>query len=155
MNFPINRVGEIAESINVMFRNVNSGGCGVVAALLAKELRKLTSVEIVVCNNWGGRSILDLREACDSVHEWYDYGFSVTHMWVEFEFLGARYAIDSTGIHTVKSIYERWGEVLEGALTDDETEELLGLGRWNSRFDRNQIPAMEEYVTGRFDGVAA
>ena len=154
MTFPLNRVREIAENIDLLFDEVNSGGCGVVAALLAKELRKFTSVDIVVHNHMGSKSIPELRELCDSVDEWYSHGFSVTHMWVEFEILGVRYAIDSTGIQPVKWIYADWGDVLLGALTDDETEELLKVGRWNSYFSRRQIPAMEQYVAHEFEGVA-
>ena len=155
MTFPIDDISKIAESLGDTFRHVNSGGCGVVAAMLAKELRKYTSVDVVVCNNYGARSITDLRKACSNIEEWYSSGFSVTHMWVEFEFLGERLAIDSTGIHPAAYLYDDWGDTLDGALTEKETDELLAADHWNPMFDRKQIPDMEQYVSDNFAGVAA
>ena len=153
----IEQLNEAMEAFRNEFRSINSGGCCVMATLIAERLIDVVpDVEIKVYT-WSEHDDVDAlrEEIIDPMNkfEWNEAGVSFTHVWVEFVLDGTRYAIDSDhGVLEVAAFHSREGRPMAGAFTLDEARSFAMDGQgWNSCFDRDQIPAMQRLADELMD----
>ncbi len=129
--------------INDEFYRINSGGCGIMAQILAENLDKLEMEYNVVCQ--GGRGFddednLSNKEVNDLIDN-SSKNMPNSHILIEIE---GRY-FDSNGEQTV-----RMSSIT--ALIDLPTIRRMNkMDCWNSSFDRSQVKAMREYANIMFD----
>jgi hypothetical protein len=158
MRFPFKEICLIMNKANQKFRDVNSGGCGMMAYILARQLSKITKTRTVVCGYGGG----DLKVARSNVNDnninsWYKQNIKFTHVWVEFLWNKRWYAIDIKGIKPRKQMYGdsgRWSKPYDGSFTLKEIKELAHddtYGGWSSCFQRDQIPYMKKMINKEFN----
>lgn len=145
--FPIDKVNKILHEADERFHYVNFGGCGAMAAIIAKCLAPVVPVKIV-CYDYNKEQINDLRNngitrATNSFH----------HVWVEF-LANVWYAVDINGIRSPKKMINHWGTPCKGNLTINELEILVSNHKaWNPMFDRDQIPDMTHFMEQQFSAL--
>lgn len=141
--------------------DVNYGGCCVYAALVGRELEKLgIPARGVVCS-YGPGNVDEARNNVKSVEDtraWNRAGIYFNHVGLEAKIGGRYYLIDTDRMNPAgeKRLGRGRNPICEGRLSVDELEKLAGIGHdnetefkdgWNSRFDRDYIPAMREVVS--------
>lgn len=150
----IKKLNALAESVTDEVEDLNYGGCGVFAAMVAKFLNdKGIPATCFACYSPGrgdpGNSITEARKLVEDVgdcSEWEDNGVSFYHVGVEFKHRGRMYFFDSHGV--VAPADEFHGiPVQEGRLTLDEMEAMAERPHnWNRWFNRQQIPHLQSLV---------
>lgn len=134
------------------FRDVNSGGCGVVAACVSRELTDHGVRNEIVTNRdeFFGTNVTDARLNVRnpfSMAEWEENGIYFGHVavkvWLNDHAVGV---YDSEGFIDARlNIFPAFGdlEVAEGSFTLEEMEAFIRQrSHWNPEFDRAQIPRM-------------
>lgn len=134
--------------------NINYGGCGVMAAIVGAELRKLgVEVEVAtVGNRWDdsdrGLPAAKVRDNVFNIadtYEWDENGLDRGHLGVRFKSGKRVYCWDTDAGLTPPSRIGRWpaaGKFGEG-LTVDECKALASKQQgWNSDFNRRNIPLL-------------
>lgn len=149
--FPFTKVRDFLDDFDSLFYRINWGGCAVAAAIIARHLLPYADdVRITAYDNWHRNKNIDRARhqvKHNTVRDWNAVGVAFTHVWVEFEWNGRWYAIDSEGLRSRKKMYKEWGIPFEGSFTVQEMNVLSRHQRgWNSAFDRDQIPAMRKYA---------
>ena len=102
MHFPFEDVRFIMKEFNLEYDSINSGGCGVMASIVATNLKDIVDdYRIVSCGGWA--SIDEARKCIreNNTDEWADKGVELAHVWIEFRWGNKWYAIDSTGVYTL------------------------------------------------------
>lgn len=134
------------------FSNINNGGCGASAAILAEHLIHLfPDLEIKTCSMFVNDNV-DVDEARENMidedrfnaYRWHDQGVHFTHIWVEFNHRGRRYAADSDGVVSVQYMQSNYCESNPGSFHIDEMAAMSAPDTrgWNCCFDRTQIEDM-------------
>jgi len=155
----LSEIDKIVRHVNGLFYNINRGGCGVFASILAKELDELdVRYEICVINyNINHDKAEQLNNLVKTLREQnnnnkltrnvlHDNGVYIEHVMLRIE---GKY-VDSTGVH--KHIPNSWGAGLTiTTLTKDELHEMANttLG-WNNEFNRNQIKGITRKMKEAF-----
>ena len=144
------KLGIKLKELDTTFKYVNWGGCGCVAAMLAKAFRHQFPIMRITSSGTFGPTDLDkIRETMNnnmSKDDWYNNGIHFNHVWVEVFFNKRWYVLDATGIHTRKEMYARWSKPATGSFSIDEMEALASESSWNTSFDREQLPAMQRMI---------
>lgn len=152
MRFPFKKIRFILADINARYDAINNGGCGVMATILATHLEDMVDeYRIVSAGPDGGSNIDEVRPYVseNTMLDWCEQGVDFNHVWVEFRWGKKWYAIDCTGIYTLKRMHRRWRKPSEGSFTIKEMKEISSNpSGWNWWFDRSQIPSMK-VVTAR------
>lgn len=145
----LNRLNEAMREFADSFTDINSGGCCVMAAIIAQHINHVVDdLRIRVVSWYGGSSSLDeIREhVVDPMNKllWNAQGCKFSHVWVEFTYDGERYAIDTdSGVLPVQEFYSSWGTPMDGCFTIEEACSFADdADGWNRCFDRDQIPDM-------------
>ena len=132
------------------FSFVNKGGCGCVAAMLAKAFRHEFPIMRITSSGIDSGANLDTIRSnmTDNMSKdaWYDNGIYFNHVWVEVLFKKKWYVLDATGIHTRKEMYREWNTPAKGSFSIDEIQALANENSWNTMFDRKQLPAMQKMI---------
>jgi hypothetical protein len=138
------------------FQFINSGGCGVVAAHVAKRLQHIVPTRIVVFN----RASIDIDKIrskltnTNSSLEWSYHGMAWGHVMVEFDYDGMTYLFDSHNIYPTTQTIHFGGMMLtkSGYVTIDEIVAIASRPTtWNWMFSRSQIPAMKKRIHRFFE----
>lgn len=141
------------------YQRVNWGGCACVAAMIAKRLEERGvdhSIVVSGAYDWSDNTegnLHDFREELLMNNQdpreksnWYGFNVGFSHLWVEIEHEGERYALDCDGLRLVEDMYEQWGAPFEGSFTLEEVEAMGNTANWNPTFNRRQLPAMEKDI---------
>jgi len=144
------KLGLKLSELDLTFDRVNWGGCGSVAAMIATTLRhQFPIMRITSTGNFGKTNLDEVRHHVintGSTDDWYNNGVYFSHVWVEVFFKKRWYVLDATGVHSRKEMYKEWGIPAEGSFSIDEMQALADDGTWNSTFNRDQLPAMQEMI---------
>lgn len=144
----VNLVYKIQNSV-FDIKNLNRGGCGVFAALVAKRLNRLGIPAVVRIGNWDASDRPNILEQAltnsnpvnmDNLRNW-KVGFD--HLIVEFTHEGKTYHMDSDHFHEAKERTTNFDTpIYRGHLTPKQALVIARSKRWNWTFNRKQIPAM-------------
>lgn len=157
MNTIIDKLNDLAWKADTQINDLNSGGCAVFAYEVAKKLKEqgIDAVGVVAMSSFSldddWPNVSDVRNRLYDVsdaEEWYDNGVIFSHVGVEFELDGMKYHYDSSGVQPVQPWLNRqdW-KVLDGRLEIDDLKALADVpSNWNTWFNRNQIPKMQQLV---------
>lgn len=147
----INKLRILSARINRIDPKVNSGGCCIVAAVVAKQLCRFIPVKIRVINHAGrgNKSIIKARYKVgyNEVSEWNENGIYFGHVLLEFKVNGVTHYWDTeTFAPAIHSKYTRW-KLHPGALTVKEAWELGNdTDGWNDSFNRDNIQTIRNAV---------
>ena len=134
--------------------DINWGGCGVFAALVAKRLKKHFDVKIRVGNDITPEVAIDdirTRVESNTVDEWNCEDMWFSHVVIEFQWKGKTYHYDTTGLHEASDTTYMGGyPIVEGHLTVREMTELARSKGWNTSFDRDSIPEIRKTINAAF-----
>jgi hypothetical protein len=141
---------------------INSGGCCVFAAVVARRLDNL-GIEVKVVT-------VDLEDECsgpfdidqvrknvlivapkgkvNTKEQWQRQGLSFFHVGVVFKWRGRWYSYDTSKVSRDPTTLGRWSyPVARGSLTIEEAEAFAAKeDGWNPCFDRDDIPTVHELV---------
>lgn len=125
----------------------NQGGCGVIAAIVGRELAALgLNVRTRTTSVWHRRPVDEARQRlrARTVMGWRRAGTSCGHLVLEFELDGVvHWYCTQDGLREPHR--DRKFSPLMGAFTLDETEHLARYPRgWNRDFDRGQVPLIRD-----------
>ena len=152
MKFPFKKIDNIMKKMRNNYEDINRGGCGITAALIATHLEKLAKIRIVT---YGGEGDVDKARhnvKNNSVIEYNIHDIRFCHVWVEFRWKGRWYTIDSDGIRKRSDMYKKYCKPSKGHFTVEEMNEIGGREEgWNSMFDRDQIPNMKRMLERNFN----
>lgn len=155
----IDNLNSLAAKLRDNFSDINYGGCGVVAAMVATRLsNRGVPVLVRVAND--RRSLTQIRQGIlkkmrtkrlPTKSEWNCAGVCFGHVVVEFEHDGEKYHFDSNGVVKASSNDPTFGSpIMEGHLSVSEAKKIAREDSWNSDFDRDQIPDMRDTVSKFF-----
>lgn len=126
------------KSLNEQVENIHYGGCGVFAYHAYVTLKKLGhQPKLITITN----STTRFEQFLNDLFGWYDV--HVQHIVVE---LNGQY-IDNNGIYTtIKDVLhcDKEGLAVTEALTEDTLKWMIDNLQWNSMFNREKIPVIEE-----------
>jgi hypothetical protein len=148
----IKELGRNLATINEDFYKVNHGGCGCIAAIIAKTFRHTFPIMRITSTGMfeEANNIDHIRtKLCDNLskREWGENGAEFYHVWVEIFFKNRWYALDATGIHSRKEMLKLWGKAAEGSFSIIEMEAFAKYANgWNHRFNRKQLPAIKRVI---------
>lgn len=150
---PQSELTKFAKSVKRKYPDINRGGCGVFAALIAKRLQQFYPVQIVVFGEEGDSSIDVIRSKVSTnlPKVWQSAGINFNHLVIEFiDDNGDKWHYDATGIHAPDgSIWE--DRQIPGYVTVDEVIELASVQEgWNYTFNRKMIPELDNIVQDFF-----
>lgn len=146
----------ISTDIEAKFYDVNYGGCGAFANIVAKQLNKHYSgvFEIKVANQYMdiGAPINEVIDGLGlkSLKQWNDNDIVCRHIVLIFD-NGDKQVLDlydSDGIDTIKrTVMNNPFEWYAGSLTLKQLDDIVSRkSGWNNTFDRDQIPEMKNCV---------
>jgi len=140
------RLTALGEAINAEVYAPNYGGCCIIAALVAEALEKLGVPCEVTTTTWNDPPAKPRRMNVP-IHEWGKY-VSRCHLVVLVKIGRTVYTWDSKGLTTRRIMpafnipAHSWGRGMNSA----EARALYDTHGWNSEFDTDQIPLIEELV---------
>ena len=143
------------------YDSINYGGCGVIAAHIAKRLSQFVPTRIAIYNTSDHYDVDRIRPNIKNTHsstEWDRHGLDWDHILVEFEHNGEKYLVDSRSLVKSEPVVNlpNGRYYLSGYITIDE---VCGWARtprfWNWRFDRKQIPAIRKTIHRFFNKLEA
>jgi hypothetical protein len=150
-------VCKIQEAVSDI-RNINSGGCGVFAAMVAKRLNRLGIPAVVRVGAHDADTSNDrLKRALtypDSISKEYlsNEGVEFYHLIVEFKHGGETYHLDSNQFHKATPITNNYGvRLYDGHLTPLQALQIARSKYWNYQFNRKQIPNMIRKLNEAFN----
>lgn len=151
----------IGKDIESRYKDVNFGGCGVVALHLGRGLESIgVPCEVVVMSREevytdevlsykqeNGRTCFEGMGA--------EFGFDYNHILIKFKSRGRTYFADSEGVYSSFSeAVEAFGAdqryEVYGVGLDDLEQEVKVKGNWNTRFQRKQIPGIRATIAKHF-----
>ncbi len=152
----LNRLGNAVEA-SVTY--LNSGGCCVYAALVARELADrgypVKGVVVSYGATKGKPKIYEVRKTLNNSKDLVDWNghVSFSHVGIEFRADGKVYRYDSNGVVGAKDPLMNMAPY-PGRLKVDELEAFAsGQEGWNNTFNRNQIPKLKKLVKSYFRDV--
>ncbi len=151
-------LNELALGLCEKFSNLNCGGCGVIAAIVGKNLSQIVDVSCITFSRYDlgipSQNIMK-RVGIDNIEDpdkWEEAGISFTHIMLKFEVNGIGHLFDINGVTrdvdiTAWAKYRRIpGELpLDVICTISEVEFF-----WNHTFNRDQICHIREFVEQKF-----
>lgn len=151
-----NRFAKLKDAINVCIRDLNYGGCAVVAGIVGDVLQDLGIICDIATPTYG-KPAVEVRPNVGpkaTANTWYHNGLSTHHLAVRFRVDGITYIWDSDCLCVGGLRFGGTsGDRLEaaGQLGDGLTvKECIHIGSkatgWNSTFDRQQIPLLKTLV---------
>ena len=159
MNDLIGHLDAIGKETTMHIDSINSGGCCVFAALVAKHLSKYVPVQIRVASSWS-ESLVALgvvrKKVPDpyNIHHWTDNGVGFSHVFIEFRHKGKSYIYDSNGVQEkTEPCDPTFGyPTFPGSLTLAEATKFAmnKNSGWNKMFNRRQIKKLEKIVDKGF-----
>lgn len=144
--------------------DVNLGGCGVFAGLLATEMQALGIDCEVITKGAANLSPKQARHYLSAhlgpvprcagekpMHEWASYGVNFTHLAVRFRWNGRVYTVDSEELSRGSEYFGDVGYICRYPFGFGFTpKEALGTAMrkqgWNTKFDRDHIPLIRHLV---------
>lgn len=146
----------LSKSITERVHDVNNGGCGFVAYLVAEQLEaRGLMVEIVTpTDGWS----LPAAAVRPNVHnpakarEWDDNGLRRSHLAVRFRSDGTTYTWDSDGLRRSASkfggkwTYKTTSKFGDGLRISEVKAMCKSQAGWNRTFDRQQLPLLRHLV---------
>lgn len=147
-------LNQLGRNVQSRYPNLNAGGCGVYASIVATELSNLG---IPVCGIVGTNTsafVNHIDEARNhvsrnNVKSWEDNGIILSHVGIEFKVRGYTNSYDSTGVQPANTL-GNW-MVYRGRLTVEELKEIASSAEgWNTDFKRRDIPNIELIVQSSF-----
>lgn len=154
--FPFKPVLNLLLDVRRQFSDINSGGCGVMATILAYHLKPLVDDMRIVSADYATGNIDTARLTVEenTVRSWNKEGIRFNHVWVEFKWNWRWYTIDIGGIQSRRAMHKRWGKPYKGSFTLREMRQMTSIQPgWNSWFDRSQIPFMRRMVGRHFKAI--
>lgn len=146
-------------------KNINDGGCCVVASILAQELEGVLPFEIWV-SNYDVETSDDIRKKAGKscAISWQDLNWSFYHVLLRVKIGRTYYLFDSNGLVKESECNEYQGRYLAGriqertcraylnsTITIEECMKFAAQEKaWNKAFNRNQIPKIQETVAKFF-----
>lgn len=154
----------IGKDIESRYKDVNCGGCGVVALLLGRRLQSLgVDCEVVIMSREevSTDDVLQYKEENGSAsfqEMKNDFCFDYNHILIKFKHRGRAYFADSEGVYpsfeqAVRTFTRDCEEVrypVYGISLDDLEKEVKDKDSWNTRFNRKQIPGITATVAKHF-----
>lgn len=157
-------------AVNSRIKNVNDGGCGVVAALVARHLQALGAKTCIRLLNKeedlesDSPCRKDISTSLNTIRsrgvDFYNFGelqdahVHFTHVAVEFAFEGNTYIFDTLSLHKItKYGYVRDYVLRKGHMTVLEMEYHALVSEdteWNDCFARHQIPELKRVIDACF-----
>lgn len=163
-------LNNLADELNDDVRNVNRGGCAVLASHVGKHLRKVPGVKDVQLrvgddeSDHQGKHVIDLaREAINEAnlgsnnarsYDWNDHGVSFGHVLVEFKHGRRKYHYDTYAgvIRCRRTTALHNYPLYKGGLTIEEGMSIASVADgWNDCFNRRQIPKMKRIIKKHFE----
>ena len=146
---------EVSENVE----QLNCGGCGVYAWLVAKALTKLGLKTEVVATNMGWfkkpdeidlnalrAQLAEGNMSLKTKRHWEMLGAEFAHVGVRLKVGKKYYVADANAVNPGKTRLASY-KVYKGAYTLEEAEAFAKEARgWNSWFDRKQIPTIRKLV---------
>ena len=154
------KLNKLSSAVSSRYPEINSGGCCVFAALVAAKLTKIVPINVRVES--GSRAYsLDIDhirvQKANNDCDWSSYGVRFKHVLVSYEMNNRTWYYDARGVkkkYIPLSSTEKDGEkvLCKGALNITEASYLAAESiRWNSLFDRADIPELIELVDMFFE----
>lgn len=136
---------------------INSGGCGVFAALIYPHLERLSLNPVIraIGYYFKPRNIDEERDnilsnAQDPLDK-YNWSIDASHYLIEVNILGNSYYLDSEGVYSESKLKSKGWKVAEGSYTYEEMKAFAeSRNGWNTYFDRSQIPSIQQQVDDFF-----
>lgn len=152
----LSKLEELADLISKV-DNINKGGCMVAAAMLAPHLSKHFPTKIKVLS-YNCRTNISKIANCissNSVDEWNSHDVVFRHVLLEIKVDSNKVYFDSDGVHhTIDRMQEYLhASLLPGELPIEVAIELAGdenAHSWNTRFNRMNIPVIQDIVNQFF-----
>lgn len=149
-------IEELVNKIQGVVRNIpniNNGGCGVFAALVAKRLNKMGIPAVVRIGGYiSEKKKHDLINGLNSntdigispIRKWHLDYIDMEHLIVEFQHGGKIYHLDSTTFHEQKERTTNFDcPLYHGHLNTLQALHIARRGSWNIRFNRKKhIPEL-------------
>ena len=159
MDIFLSRLKKLGKTIQKDYPYINHGGCAIYAIAVAKELKKLRiHPKILVVSPERGDVNTDIRDVASiiktksNICEWNNQGVIFRHVIISFCFEGKQYHYDTDGLSKASEKYfdtgvkERY-TLYKGHLSMLYAKEIVKRqSGWNSTFDRNDIPAINQIV---------
>lgn len=137
--------------------NINKGGCCVVAATVANHMQHLYPTRIRVSNDWYTNDDTPIDQVASSLDEpddlycWNDNGIDFGHVFVEFEYKGHTYFIDSNGVTLAGRTDPTYNWIVyNGELPLKLAKRLIYSEGWNTKFNRTAIPKVKKLINKFF-----
>jgi hypothetical protein len=147
------RLSNLSEALENHCRNINNGGCCVIAAITGMALLRLhVEVEVVPVAGVAPAKIRNYVNDNTSPSEWENNGLDLGHLGLRFKLEGCVYYWDSEGFHgNDGDPYHKFRrspkEFGSGLRIEEACSISLLTGRgWNKMFNREQIPLMTHLV---------
>lgn len=142
------------ENIGNNFSWINAGGCGEFALMLGNKLRQNNVKFKYVLITENGLPLLssqrEFNNLGDNINNKYtrdDSGFTICHIMV---YCNGRF-LDSEGVHkdlNKTRWFGKYGYNLGAILSQDILQTWCKQDTWNSMFDRDQLPRIEQQING-------
>jgi hypothetical protein len=150
----------LADDVLDRFPNINYGGCGIFAAIVAKEIQHHFKVRIVAFSSQKEKDRADIdyvRDMCQpsDIYDWKYNGCEFQHIAIEItDNNGRLWHYDASGLFPAD------GDIcickynqLSGSLTIKEIEQLANSSiGWCDDFDRRLIPGLKSIIHKHFYG---
>lgn len=146
----VEALNQLADDLDSEFEDINRGGCGAMAAMVGKHLERMGVVCDVATPDYGSvpakvrNSVGDRSMPSD----WDRNGMSRSHLAIRFKIgMSVRLWDTDNGVVDHIDLWELSGKAMGLGLTVQECAWISDSGvGWNSCFDRDQLPAMQERV---------
>lgn len=166
----LRRLNRLSRDITENVEFPNHGGCGFIAAAVARILERAEIPVDIIVQCWDPRaSPAEIRDKMvregynrEKCVDWDSNGLWRSHLAVRFESNGQVYHWDSEGIlRSNKGFSKGCGHPtpnypLGTGLTAHEVDDMnLDKARWNSTFNRKQVPKIHELAQRHLAGIGS
>lgn len=148
----IKKLRILSARLNRVAPNINSGGCGVIASLVAPHISMYYPT---IVRAFDDDEVVDLNKIRPTVKgktltSWNSKNVHLGHIMLEIMVDGTSYYYDTNGLYKNKPPKKLGNCVLFphiGFLTYEEVRTISSYkSGWNTRFDRQRIPALKNCV---------
>jgi hypothetical protein len=158
----IDSLDALMAGVRAAFNRINSGGCGVMATIIGRALAPyVDEVRFAVSSSWSADepSFEEMVEIIKENHHglmpddldichFEDCGMGFSHVWCEFRVGDTWWAVDCENVTEADKFTEltRWPEPFDYIPLDLLEQVSYNRYGWNTSFDRDQIPQIEDMV---------
>ena len=145
-------LASISDEVEDTVESVNCGGCGVFAGIIGQHLERIGLVcDVATQLRYQAQPAKAVRKKIDpltaTARVWFDNGLSGAHLVLRFKIGNEVCLYDALGVDN-RELFNRWGLSRNDfglGLTVQETVVMSSKSvGWNSSFDRDQIPIIQE-----------